>query len=316
MNPADDLDPKLFKQLKNLQSTQPRDAAAAARGKARYLAEARQLAVTSMGLKRLTIWIENFKSLFRRKEKAPMFSTIISVFVILATLIGGGGITMAVAQASQPGDFLYPVKAISEDANYQLTFGDQNRLNLSLDYADRRMAEIQSMLENSQVPPDVVQLRLQAHLQTALELSVKNMDDAEKLLEQVRLRLEQQLQTRLQQTNSNPAGEALRLQVRDMLQMRIGWIEDGLKQLSQLRLQTQNQQQTQQQTQQPTQLGQSEGVQGSGGNGSNADQMQGDQGGNGYWTPAWMMTATPTGMQYQYQNGNGSQGGSGSGQGK
>ena len=265
-----------------------------------------------------------------------MFSTLISVFLILTTLIGGGGITIAAAQASQPGDFLYPVKTITEDVYYQLTSGDQNRLNLSLDYADRRITEIQSILENGQIPPDVVQQRLQAHLQTALELSVKNTGDSENLLEQIRLRLEEQLQTRLQQTNSNPASETLRLQVRDMLQVRIGWIEDGLKQISQLNLQTQNQQQTQpqtqkgqpedvpgsvgnglntdqQQTQAQSQTGQPEGVLGSGGNGLNTDQMQGNQDGNGYRTPALTMTATPTGLQYQYQNGSGGQEGAGSG---
>ena len=68
LNQSDDLDPQLQTKLKPVQPTHPRDAVAAAQGKARFLAEVRQLAVTSTGLKRLTIWIENFKSLFKQEE--------------------------------------------------------------------------------------------------------------------------------------------------------------------------------------------------------------------------------------------------------
>jgi hypothetical protein len=308
MNPLDDLDPQLKEKLNKFQSIKSRNPDAAARGKARYLAEARQLGVTSTGFKRLNLWIENIKSVFRKKEKNPMFTTLISVFLILTTLLGGGGITVVAAQSSQPGDLLYPVKAISEDVYYQLTTGDQDRLNLSLDYADRRMVEIQKMLEEGHLPSDAVLLRLQTHLQTALELSVKNTSEVDRLLEQTRLQIERQLQTHLQQPSSNPAGEALRLQVRDMLQVRIGWIDDGLKQMAQLRVQTQNQPQTQS----GNQSGQNAGTQVPGGSDQNSDQMTGSQNGSGGWTFQWELTPTPYNYQYQNQNG---QGGSGSGMG-
>jgi hypothetical protein len=310
MNTLDDLDPKLQEKLNTLQSTKSRNPDFAARGKARYLAEALQLAVTSTEQKRLTLWIENIKTLFRRKEKAPMFTTLISVFLILTALLGGGGVTVVAAQSSQPGDLLYPVKTISEDIYYQLTTGDQDRLNLSLDYADLRMVEIQNMLEEGHLPSDAILLRLQTHLQTALELSVKNASEADRLLEQTRLQIEKQLQTHLQQPSSNPAGETLRLQVRDMLQVRIGWIEDGLKQMAQLRVQTQNQPQAQS----GNQSGQDVGTQTPGGNGQNSGQMAGSQNGSGGWTFQWELTPTPYDYQYQYQNQNG-QGGSGSGMG-
>ena len=314
MNHLDDLDQQLKEKLKILQSIKSRNPDAAAQGKARYLAEARQLAVTSTGLKRLTLWIENIKSLFRKKEKNPMFTTLISVFLILTTLLGGGGITVVAAQSSQPGDLLYPVKAISEDVYYQLTTGNQNRLNLSLDYADRRMVEIQTMLEEGHLPSNAVLLRLQTHLQTALELSVKNTSEVDRLLEQTRLQLEKQLQTHLQQTSSDPAREALRLQVRDMLQVRIGWIDDGLKQMAQERLQTQNQPQTQQKTQSGNQSSQDVGTQVPGNSGQYSGETKGSQNGSGGLTFQWDLTPTPYNYQNQYQNQNG-QGGSGSGMG-
>lgn len=312
MNSKNDLDPRLKGILQALQPSGVRDADAASRGKNRYLAQARQLAVTSTGLTRLNQWIEDFKSIFRRKENAPMFNTLISIFLVLATLLGGGGITVAAAQASQPGDFLYPLKTLSEDVFYQVTPGDQDRFTLALDYADRRMAEIQNLLDKNQVPPQAVQLRLQTHLQTALELSVKNIAEAEHLLEQIRMRLEEQLHNRLQQANTNPEGEAVRQQVRETLQVHISWINDGLEKLTQMRPQTQNQQQTQQQGQ-PGQNGEVPGS----ANGTGAGQMPNYQYGMGEWNWSWMVTPAPDGMPNQYQHGNGGgQGGSGSGSGK
>ena len=236
-----------------------------------------------------------------------MFSTMISVFLILTALLGGSGITVAAAQTSQPGDVLYPVKILSEDAYYQFTAGDQNHFNLVLDYAERRMAEIQNQLENGLVLPEALQTRLQSHIQTALQLAIKNPADAEQLLEQIRLRLQEQLQTRLQQSIPDPEAEALRLQVRDMLQTRISWTDETLAHLAQLRLQTQDQQQVQ--TNQP------EDAQGYNNNGLGSGQPQGDQYGNNEFTPPWIATATPTVTQFQYQNGAGGEDGSGSGQG-
>lgn len=310
MNTNDGLDPILQAKLLELQTVKQRDASATARGKNRFMAEAQQLAVTYTGLNRLNVWIDNLKTQFTRKEKAPMFTTIISVILVLATLLGGGGISVAAAQSSQPNDFLYPLKALSEDAYYQLTAGNENRLNLVLTYADRRMAEIQTMLEEGRVPDDAVQLRLQTHLQTALDLSVKNMSEADRLLEQIRAHLMQQLQTRLQQTNPHSTGEAYRLQVRNMVQTRIDWIDEGLKQLTQLRQQTQLQAQT---GGSGDQVG--SGNQGTGSDSVNAGQMTGNQYGSGGQTFRWSITPTPYYYQNQYQNQNG-QGGSGSGMGK
>jgi len=316
MNIYDDLDPILQEKLLEIQIVKQRDASTTARGKDRYMLEARQLAVTSMGINRLNRWIENLKSLFTKKEKSPMFTTIISIFLVMTALLGAGGISVAAAQSSQPDSFLYPLKILSEDVYYQMASGEENRLNIILDYADRRISEIQTMLEEGKVPDEAVQLLLQNHLQTALELAVKNMSEADRLLEQIRLRLTQQLQNQLQKTNPNPAGEAFRLQVRDMLQTRIGWMDEGSKQLTQLQQQTQNQQQTQQQAQTGDQGNQTgNGNQGTGGNNGNSGQMTENQYGQGNQTFQWSLTPTPNNYQYQYQNPNG-QGGSGSGMGQ
>jgi len=273
MNSFDDLDPRLQRELKKIEPTLARDASAHTQGKEKYLAQARQLAVTSTGRTRLNHWIENVKVLFKRKEYAPMVTTLISIFLILGTLLGGSGLTVAAAQSSQPGDFLYPVKTFSEDAYYQITSGDQNRLNLLLEYADRRVAEIEGLLAEGENVPEEVPLRLEHHLQFALELSVEDLENADDLLQQIRARMEETLNNRLGIPNPDAAGEALRLHVRDMLQVRISWIDDGLEEIARQKTQTQNQQQTMQ----PETTGEGQGA----GNGQGTGEGQGTDSGQG-----------------------------------
>lgn len=256
-----------------------------------------------------------------------MFTTFISILLAFTALLGSG-VTVVAAQSSQPNDWLYPVKTLSEDVFYQLVPGDQNHYNLSLIYADRRMAEIQTSFENGEIPPQAVVERLRTHLQTAFELSVKNMANAENLLEQIRLRLEEQLQSRLQNTLMDPQGETIRSQIRNMLQERINWATAGAEQVALLRQQTQNQQQTQ--SQQQNQSGQpSQNAPGTQTQPQNQQQNQqqfawqatpmtqnqygagnGGEGGYGYgsWGYPWELTPTPTQMGYQYHQGGGGQG--------
>ena len=233
-----------------------------------------------------------------------MLTTFISILLAFTALLGSG-VTVVAAQSSQPNDWLYAVKTLSEDVFYQLVPGDQNHYNLSLIYADRRMAEIQTSFENGEIPAQAIIERLRTQLQTAFELSVKNMADAENLLEQIRLRLEEQLQSRLQNTLMDPQGETIRLQIRNMLQERINWATAGAEQVALLRQQTQNQQQTQ--SQQQNQSGQSA----QNGQGSQTQQQNQQQNQQQF---AWQ--ATPTfPFQYGAGNGSGGQGGAGAGNG-
>ena len=235
-----------------------------------------------------------------------MFNFVVSVIVIASLLLGGGGVGVAAAQSSQPGDLLYPVKTWSEDVYTNFLFGDQVRFEYALTLADRRIEEMRTMFEAGEVPEEALQLRLEEHIRTALELAVQRIENAEPLLEQIRLRMEEQLRLMLEQhSGQTPRGEMVQNQVRDMLQTRICWVEEALGQLAQLRTQTQNQQQTQAQTQ--TNQGQ----------GSPGEQ-QGTGDGFGGWNPPWM-TPTPeeTLMPGQHgkqgQDGSGGQGGSGHG---
>lgn len=331
MKNQQELEPIIREKLNFLDSVKSRDSQAAERGRARYLAEAKSITVTLTAWERLNLWMNNFIQIFRRKERAPMLTTFISILLAFTALLGSG-VTVVAAQSSQPNDWLYAVKTLSEDAFYQLVPGDQNHYNLSLIYAERRMAEIQTSFENGEIPSQAVIERLQTHLQTAFELSIKNMGDAENLLEQIRLRLEEQLQTRLQTTQMDPQGETIRLQIRNMLQERINWATAGAEQVALLRQQTQNQQQTQSQQQNQSGLPTPNGT-GTQTQPQNQQQQQqqfawqatpmaqnqygaGNDGEGGYgfggwnfpWDATLTLTPTPTPMGNQYHQGDGGQG--------
>lgn len=308
MKNQQELDPILCKKLQVLDPVQPRDSQAAEKSRNRYLMEVKTMVVTSTRLQRLNLWKDNFIQIFKRKERSPMFTTFISIILAFTALLGSG-ITVVAAQSSQPNEWLYPVKTFSEDAIYLLTPDDMSRFNLNLAYADRRIAEIQSSFANGSIPSDAVIERLRNELQSAFELSVKNAANAEKLLEQIRLRLTEQLRTRLQTRSTDPAGETLRLQIREMLQERIGWAAAGQEQFALLRQQSQNQQQTQngQQTQQPYTWQATPSYQNQTGGGNASEGGTGSGYGNGGMNFPWEPTYTPMGNQYQYQNGSGVQ---------
>lgn len=76
-------------------------------------------------------------------------SVVATVFVLIAFLFGGGGITAYAASGSIPGDALYPVKTSLEDARINLAGNDEARARLFLDFAGRRLDEIKSLIADN-----------------------------------------------------------------------------------------------------------------------------------------------------------------------
>ncbi len=160
-----------------------------------------------------------------------MFSALTTILLVVSLLLGGGGVTVAAAQASMPDDWLYPVKTWSEDLRSEITRDPQTRLNLNLELAERRTAEISQMLAREEVPPEPVLQRLQTHLQTALQLAVAQNDtQAIQALERIRQRLEVQYQRLQQQANiTNPVAQAVLQRTRAMIQTHLQAVQEGLQ---------------------------------------------------------------------------------------
>jgi hypothetical protein len=264
MKPENELDPRLKRKLAVLNKVTDRNPENANSGRAKFMQQAQELApgVSPVENRRHNGWKQSILPMFMnsRKEHTPMFSTLATILVIVSLVLGGGGVTVVSAQSSQPDQPLYNVKIWSEDVRLILASDPLSQYQLSLEFANRRAEEIQSMLQAGSVPPDAVQIRYQNQLEQAIRFAT-NLPDAQAIqaLEQIQTRLLTQQQALLQvQAYGSSNAEAVLLQIRLMVQDRLQWVKNGLKNPTQLRDQLQQRDQdrlhTTTQTAQGTQL--------------------------------------------------------------
>lgn len=240
-----EINPDLERQLSALNDIPARDEARASQGKAAFLRAAEELnpGVSSAAPARLNSWIATLTSPFQlyKKEHPKMFSTITSILLIVAVLFGGSSATLAAAQTSLPDQPLYAIKLWGEEMQLSLTNQEQARLELSLQYVERRMAEIQNMLNAGNPLDDAAVLRLQNQIENTLRLCLQQSSEGQqiKALQQVQTRLMTHLQTLSQLQAGAASGALTRLQ--NMIQQRLQWIEGGLEEPAQLRTRLQQQ---------------------------------------------------------------------------
>jgi hypothetical protein len=233
------LDPHLEKRFEALRQEQPRELQAVAQGRAVFLQQALDLsqAVSPISKGRHIWWMHPIQTLFPRKEHSPMFNVVSTLLIVASLLLGGGGLSVAAAQSSQPDQPLYALKLFSEQFRMQLNADPEQEWQLSLEFANRRMLEIQAMLQGGEVPPEPVQGRYQDQVEQTIRLALNQPDDqAQQALEQVRQRLQVQAETLQGLPGSgNPDVDAARVRAQEMVQERLRWIDAGLVDPAQLR---------------------------------------------------------------------------------
>jgi hypothetical protein len=243
----DELESQIEKSLEALQPFPPRNPVAAVRGRANFLRQANENNPEILHEKdyRTGNRLTSIFPIFPRKERIPVVNTLFAVVMVIAALFGGTGVTVAAAQSSLPDQTLYPVKTWSEDALLAMTVSAQTRLRYELDFSDRRVTEISDLLSAGKVVPAQVMTRLQNEQQNMLELAA-GMNDPLMVqqLEQVRLRLETQLQimTGLMARSQGSAQADLQ-QVRDRIQQQLQLAAIGVTDPQDFRLQVRQQQQ-------------------------------------------------------------------------
>ena len=199
----------------------------AALGKENFLAQARStsLPVSKSTDVRHTGWIYSIRQLIRNKEYSPMYVTLTSIVVFLSLMLGGTGATVYAAQDSLPNQLLYGVKTFSEDLATSLSLRNHQRMQLELEYANRRVAEMTSLALRGINPPEPTLVRLEMHLDRVIELVASAGEgDMIKALLQVRARLEQQIRS----LNGAPQVGPVMTQAMEAIQTRLHWVELGL----------------------------------------------------------------------------------------
>ncbi|NJC98453.1 MAG: hypothetical protein FIB03_19330 [Anaerolineae bacterium] len=214
------IETRIKERLDEIKAIPARDPKAAARGRATFLSQA----VSASESRRHRGW----NSIFRKEQFA--MNAILSILV-LAGLLFGGGATVSAAQDDLPNQPLYAVKTWSEDLSLQFQNNQEEKVNRLMELAQTRVQEMAKLNELGEPVPDQVRLRLEQHIQQALQ-TCTTMDDAtlDRTLLQLRDRLQQQDRDmeRLQLHTQSQDTLQLLTQTRTMLRERLRLVEDGL----------------------------------------------------------------------------------------
>ena len=199
MTPSEiELDEHLKGLLDRLRTVSPLGQQAVAEDRANFLAQGEifRAAVSQQARHRHIGWINILVSAFQRKERIPMLNTFMAIVITMTLLFGGAGAAVYAAQGSLPDQTLYLVKTWSEDVRLLLEGSSQGQLDLTLEFTDRRVAEISRLRAMDKPVPERVATRLQEELDAALQIAA-GMDDPQlvQALAQIRQQAEVQSQT-------------------------------------------------------------------------------------------------------------------------
>ena len=153
----DHLDPRLVELLDQLRAAPPRNPEAEAGGRARFLAELESLALplpSESPWSRLTRRLDKWRNDHHEMEEIEMsfpkarlaFTAIAVIIIVFVFLSSGSALTVLAAQSALPGDALYPVKTTLEQTRLSLAQGGANRAQLQLEFAERRLGEIEGLI--------------------------------------------------------------------------------------------------------------------------------------------------------------------------
>ena len=104
--------------------------------------------------------------------RMPVMKALVGTLMALIILIGSS-LTVYASQSSLPGESLYLIKTWSEDIRLSIASSPQSKLNLTLDFTNRRMDEISSLVETGKTLPAQTSERFQGELDSALQLAAE-----------------------------------------------------------------------------------------------------------------------------------------------
>jgi hypothetical protein len=201
-------------------------------GRARFLSEAAVLR-KALPVRRSTgqsLW-GTLGSFTSGKQARLAFYAVTAMCIVLGLLLASGGTVVFASQGSQPGQVLYPVKLISENVRLGLAANPQSQFQLNLEFAGRRLDEINKLVQAGQDPGTQVTDRLQNELNAALD-SAADLDStgSVKALENLQANLlKHQNQLLKLQSQANPHAVANYTRVVEMLQQKVNLAEQGIK---------------------------------------------------------------------------------------
>jgi hypothetical protein len=234
MNPKTDLEAELVKKITILQDVHGQNPEKYRERKALFLHQAEELRKTlpETPVQTAPNWKQRLGAFLSLKKIAPLpiLSPVISILLVLALFFSGTGITIAAAQNSQPDQFLYDIKLLSEEIRLEITSNPLTKIQLMLEYANRRAEEINTLIQAGNLPPESVLIRYQTQLEQALQFAASlSEEQLNQVYSLILIRLQNQENLLLQDQNANQSNqEAALAQLVQMLQDRINWFKNNL----------------------------------------------------------------------------------------
>lgn len=175
----DELDKYGKRLLAPLRQAHDMDRPTAARERAKYMSQAEQLrqgvSVESNFARQQPA--RGISGIFQRRL-SPSLVKVFAVSLIVLVILFGSSFTVYAAQGSLPGDPLYTVKSWSEDVRLTMTSSSESKLNLILNYTNRRAGEISKLAASGKTVPIQTSERYQDELDSALVLAA-DMGDSQ-----------------------------------------------------------------------------------------------------------------------------------------
>jgi hypothetical protein len=126
------------------------------------------------------------KSTRRRKMNVMLAYKVLAAVMAIAVAVTGVGGGAVLAQDTVPGDLLYPVKLLSEDARLAFTQDPADRAALVMAFVAERVEEMESLAQRGQeIPAATVTLMTRQMEQVMVEIARSRPEEAPALLERV-----------------------------------------------------------------------------------------------------------------------------------
>ena len=219
---SNELDPRLKKKLESLQEVPDRRLQQSLAGRDDFLAFAKTLKPYQPPVK------QQRTKPGRRKSWVPRLIGILAALALAFFSIGG---TVYAAQASLPDDLLYLVKILTEDIQIGLETDPEDRLDLHVSFASRRLQEIQAQVEAGEEVSEQALALLEKHtqkmLQEAAQMGENGLNNALRQIEE-NLQKQNQMMEMLQKEHPHGGAPGL-VRAQEKIRSRLELVENGIK---------------------------------------------------------------------------------------
>jgi len=177
----------LEQELKALYSEVPAPPTGLTRGRDRMLAEAAELRSRPAYVPFSAAGAHGgAKSIRRRKMNVMLAYKVLAFVMAVALAVTGVGGGVVLAEDTLPGDLLYPVKLLSEDARLALTQDPADRAALVMAFVAERVEEMERLAQRGEeIPAATVTLMTRQMEQVMVEIARSRPEEAPALLERV-----------------------------------------------------------------------------------------------------------------------------------